>query len=705
MVSIGLVIERGSDYVYAINTIMAQSYDSLEIICSIDEGIDISIYDVLDCIRIHRKDNVKRVYVICGKKQKSFEEHIRCIIKACQGEYVFFISSKDAFIDVNVIRNFVEKSEPTKVVMLGITARYKNNEYVGNGEYSDIIMDKQSIKVLSSYIREGAPLLIQKKYIEELGNNNVCNALESVIQKAEVPSLRHDDESTELKGTIFNIGNYESDGYLNYTNSVYLQALVKRIIQRNIKRSEVTEEIEAAEKYIIGKSAGGHWGVTDSDKKMLFFLYQIGEINKQIVMRRSNLVKKLKEIQKCTRNKIHILMLTQEFHLWPSFKSVYDEAQKDERFSVDLVYIPFEHPQKRILPEEEIARYRKAGYFIKEYNEYKLNEVSPDVVIIMKPYDNIPKEFLFSNIDKVIRRNIYIRYAPSVNFVMNERLIELLFTLPAYFLMWKCLAYTREELETAKQYSFQKGDEWLAIGHPRDDLAYENLNEEEKKYYNSLKELAKGRKLFLWNTAAQMKKEADIIPYGSFLERGQEIIDYFKSNTDAFLVWRPHPLFFQALAEIWGAEKTAMFIKKIREIENIYIDEYKQYTPAMLLSDAFISDTSSLVDLYIPSMRPILLTKRSEVNLDNYNKDFLDAISIMESKSSIEDFASMVMREDNNRKTKQQEYVYNNYFSKRYEKKVSENLLEEIVCGITKEEKKLFIERQDKEGELLYDRI
>ena len=179
--------------------------------------------------------------------------------------------------------------------------------------------------------------------------------------------------------------------------------------------------------------------------------------------------------------------------------------------------MPFEHVRKKTSAADELNFYRKAGYPIKAYSEYDISKESPDVIVYMKQYDSVPEDFLIRNIDKVVRRCVYIRYAPFANVVMNSKIEELHFELPFYFVMWKALVFHKNELDIAINCSWRNGREWWPLGHRREDFTEKDFTEEERIYVEKLRKWAKGRKVFLWNTSHIMK-DTELPPQGTFLE-------------------------------------------------------------------------------------------------------------------------------------------------------------------------------------------
>lgn len=692
-VSIGIFFDEETDYVHTINLITAQNYKEMELICYLYEGIGISAYNILEIIRMHRTNNIKRVIIITDKKKIDFEKKIKKVQEQSTGKWIIFLKGNESLMSCDCIKKMVDTSiKYNKSILIKSVIKWKKIiiGFKGVGIKNNFDENNVIRKIALGYI-----FLLKNQCIEEVSRRERKNVEIKKINKFGVIHIRKHKQTKKERKKVF------KEYKINCTNAIYLENFIDKIVNEIITKKEIISEINVAKNFICGKAKDGYWGLSQSDQGLLFYLDEIYKIQISCdVQHRKEKIKTLKaRIEDNKESFIKILMLTQEYYLWSSLKSVYDQAKSDERFLIDLVYLPFFHNQKRLKAEEEIQYYLDAGYDIKKWNDYDMAEKSPDVVIVMKPYDSIPIEYRMDNLDKIVRRAIYIRYAPSVNFALDAKLIELLFTLPAYFVMWKCLAYTKVEKENAKHYAYQRGKEWLEIGHPRDDFSVEDFNENDKEYYDFLIEKSKGRKVLMWNTAPQLVVENEMEAYGSFLQLGENIIEIAKMNEkEIFLIWRPHPRFYEALMDEWGKEKTEDFFEKVREIKNIYIDEYKQYAPAMFCSDALISDTSSLIDLYIPMLKPILLTLPQNIEKDRLKKNFEDIVYLGSDYSNIKNFFDMVKMGEHKKICCQENYAKENYYSLTNSKSVAENLLDYIIEMMDREEKILFENREDRVG-------
>lgn len=107
---------------------------------------------------------------------------------------------------------------------------------------------------------------------------------------------------------------------------------------------------------------------------------------------------------------------------------------------------------------------------------------------------------------------------------------------------------------------------------------------------------------------------------GTFSEYGFKILDYFSKRKDLFLIFRPHPLFYGSLKNIYGDDQK--FWKKynnyINNYENIILDINANYLISMHVSDILLSDRSSLVPEFLIYNKPVIyLFKKKTLGFQN----------------------------------------------------------------------------------------
>lgn len=187
MITLGLIIKSNTNYEYVINMIAAQVYEAIEIVCSLDEE-----YDILEFINMHARENMCRVHMI-RKRSKSYEEHIKNIVKFSQGDYVFIHSSKDWLYDPNVVKLLNEEIKDNEDIIIGSCIFYKDGQYVGQTCFSKMEDEAVSSTSIAEAIRDGLPLLINRSFLQQ--SFNVENKIDfRTVKKrtTEIPSLCHE---------------------------------------------------------------------------------------------------------------------------------------------------------------------------------------------------------------------------------------------------------------------------------------------------------------------------------------------------------------------------------------------------------------------------------------------------------------------------------------------------------------------------------
>ena len=183
-----------------------------------------------------------------------------------------------------------------------------------------------------------------------------------------------------------------------------------------------------------------------------------------------------------------------------------------------------------------------------------------------------------------------------------------MYRLPMHFIAWKQLVYSRayERLLEENAYS---ANNLLLIGHPKFDIKENDFTAEEKRVFNIIRKNAKNRKIFMWNTHFAIDKR-DQEGAGTFLYYGLEFIKYVLKRNDIYLIWRPHPLFLETIKRADMDMQAEEIFDLVEKSENLYFDIGKSQWPAVFASDVLISDASGVVESYMITRKPIILTLR-----------------------------------------------------------------------------------------------
>lgn len=424
---------------------------------------------------------------------------------------------------------------------------------------------------------------------------------------------------------------------MNFSRYTYLESFLKNIINLNKKqfknkKEKLLQEIDFQIKNIYDKQKGGYWKVTDSDK---IFIEKLRTIRDSINIKnyKDMSQKTLTELADGYEKRLKVVFFAQEVSVWPSFESIYVSMVKDERFSVELVYIPFFHPNSMSDDSEYIYYRDTLRLDIYRHDEYDLSKSSPDVAFFLKPYDLIPKQYQIKDVDKVVRRIVYIRYG----FEIANWNIKYHFQTLLQHKAWRFIVYGEPILSLAKKYGYRNAENVVAWGHPRAD--YYNLYNKNIDIQSSLIKKINGRKVILWNTQHTVQ---DGVGGGTFFKWKEEIFKYFEEQNDIFLLWRPHPLMFGALINegYISANELEIWIKNINEKDNIFIDRTLDYRNSFYLSDAIVTDGTAFLIEYLYTNKPIIYTPKGKGIY--FYEELYKSLYVAEKNGELCDFIDMI---------------------------------------------------------------
>lgn len=675
------VIANDNYIIDMINSILFQNYGNIELIVSINQTSDVSICTVFDCINSNAKDNINSININYSKEKLDVQHHREYIVNNATGDYLIVLKDYESFYTETSLAEVLKCFALDTDYVVGNTVIYnENNEYeLVTDVLNDYIGDEEQYGV-SRYIyvfRRGVNVFSEELQYEKCVQPIMRYKKGTCINEKDTISLEHN--LLTINGNRFCFQHYS----LNCTNTNKLQGHIKELpkILENGKE-EILDKISKEIEYIVGKQRNGYWDFTQSDIGYIAHLLKLRDFicDDNITMKRLKMLSYCIKVQKQLTKKIRIVFFAQEYSVWPCMRPLYEAACADSRYITELVFVPFNHYNKSDDTYQDLELYRKAGYDIKNYSEYNLCQSSPDIAIFVKPYNFVPKGFYIDDIHKVVRRCVYIQYGITIE-SENKELIRLRYKLPMQYLAWFVLAADLWDYNAAKKYGYTKGLNYLNVGLPRYD-EIQGIKEED--YINDIapiRQMAKGRKVILWNTHHSIDNEG---MFGTWLQYGEYIINYIKNTPNLFFVWRPHPLFFGALERELelSEEDKGEFWSGINQIENLHLDTSSDYLPSLLVSDALISDMSSLVKEYLLLSKPILLTLKREDSMPN--EELKNVLYLVNDENDIATFGNMIGENKDFKREVRMKYITQNYNSNK-KKTVSKLLLDKFVKELREE--------------------
>tara|TARA_B110000114_G_scaffold177832_1_gene210103 strand:- start:1416 stop:2687 length:1272 start_codon:yes stop_codon:yes gene_type:complete len=303
--------------------------------------------------------------------------------------------------------------------------------------------------------------------------------------------------------------------------------------------------------------------------------------------------------------------------IW-KYEELYKLLENDERFNATVVIIP------HILDNKvQMDTFNKAlNYFtensyktISPYNE-KDNTwldikalINPDIIFFTVPYAYTLKKYTIYNFQDKL--TCYVPYAFMVG---NE--YELFFNSDFHNFVWKAYYETSVHKKIGIKYAYNKGRNIEVTGFPGCD--------------NFMTKTISSRKTkkIIWAPHHLMK---EVTKQSNFLENYNLIFEISEKYSDRIeLIFKPHPLLKQKLYSYpeWGKKRTDDYFNKIKESNNIVIEE-GEYVDLFLSSDALIHDCGSFITEYIYTKKPSLFLLKNDNIINNWNDYGKEVMSVL----------------------------------------------------------------------------
>lgn len=370
--------------------------------------------------------------------------------------------------------------------------------------------------------------------------------------------------------------------------------------------------------------------------------------DKEKIMQLDNYVKELQIMfRKNVKYKIRVVFFAELGQKWDSMSSVYEAFKKRDDCEVRVVLTPIfrktninGQSRTEVIYDDYLT---DLGIKFLHYKEYDISKDLPDMAFISNPYEGVTiKEFWPENIAKHTKL-IYLPYFTGI--FVDDIFIESFYKLNVNKYAWKIIAQSEKQEELQKLYSNGDKEKFLYTGLPKWD--------EEFKFSENMKvedfwlEKTKGKKVFLWNTHYNVDYY-----YSTLLEYGESIINYFEKRDDLALIWRPHPM-TETIFKLYKPELKSHWdnlTEKVLSSKNMILDLNKSYSQSFYLSDALISDFSSMIVQYVFTRKPIIWIRKETTRQFFENKESLvriDKIKRADQFKEIVDFINEVTKNRN----------------------------------------------------------
>lgn len=333
-----------------------------------------------------------------------------------------------------------------------------------------------------------------------------------------------------------------------------------------------------------------------------------------------------------------IVFLPYKASMWDSLESVYLAAREDP--DCDAFVVPIPYYDKNADESLGAMHYEGNEYpeniEITHYAAYNLEERKPDVIYIHNPYDEcnvvtcVPERYFTRNLKKYTDCLVYIPY-----FILDEiepddqvridNMKHFCF-LPGTVWADKVIVqsekmrqiYINEYIKAAKEKGLagehtdrkKLEEKILGIGSPKIDKVRntDKADLEIPDEWMKIIEKPDGsyKKIILYNTSLNGLLMND----ERMIDKMKYVFSIFKEMRETIaLLWRPHPLIKTTIKtmrpELWSMYEE--LVKGYREEGWGIYDDSADMDRAIVLSDAYYGDGSSLVPIYQETGKPVML--------------------------------------------------------------------------------------------------
>lgn len=337
-------------------------------------------------------------------------------------------------------------------------------------------------------------------------------------------------------------------------------------------------------------------------------------------------------------DKREVVFMPYKASMWDALESVYLAAKEDESCEAYVVPIPYFDRQadgSLGAMHYEGNEYPK-NIEVTDWQSYNLEERMPDVVYIHNPYDeynrvtSVHPKFYSGNLKKYTEELVYIPYfvLPEIEpddeaaiesvkhflflpgivnadkvIVQSEKMKQIYIN--EYLKGAKALEHTGAHLDREKLE-----EKFLGLGSPKFDKVLNTRKEDLEIPEEWLRVIQKPdgtwKKIIFYNTSVTALLQYDV----KMLEKMKYVFRVFKEQQEEVaLLWRPHPL-IKATIESMRPHLWKEYEKIVEEYRQegwgIY-DDTADMDRAVVLSDAYYGDHSSVVQVYRKTGKPVMV--------------------------------------------------------------------------------------------------
>ncbi len=354
-----------------------------------------------------------------------------------------------------------------------------------------------------------------------------------------------------------------------------------------------------------------------------------------------------------TDGRVCVVFIVQYTPAWNQINQLYEELKARNGVDVYIVCVPYHIKKHGDAFENDTYEYFiEKGYspinaLDKGRKWFDLRTLHPDYVFHSRPYNHFMPRVYRSEIISRYARICNILYAPGF---MYGDMMTTIFNWDYFKDVSMYFAFS----EIEKDYwndKFQKGymeklQAAYSIGIPMIEgmLSY-RTNEND------------GKMKVMWTPRWSSDPK---IGGSNFFNYKEFFLEYAEKTPELELIIRPHPLMFDNFISTGELtkEEAEDYVKRIHQMENVQLNEDKEYLQLLWSTSVLVSDVSSLIWEYVITGRPIVFCP-SGIKCDYVDStdDMLDVCYVVNNQQELQETLDMLRNGKDPLSEKRQEFV------------------------------------------------
>lgn len=241
-----------------------------------------------------------------------------------------------------------------------------------------------------------------------------------------------------------------------------------------------------------------------------------------------------------------------------------------------------------------------------DLSEKKFNDYSEqfDMMTTNNPYDHMAHQYF--KISYWGKKGIPIFYI-SYFYMGRCHVTAENFSQKSFNYIWKIFVENESAFAISKKYEILKGKNVVVSGYPKFD-SYANLKPDTND------------KIII--IAPHHSIETTDTSVGTFLEMEKIYLKLPRLYPEIKFVFRPHPLLFEKLNNIWTQDRVNDWKTTLLSNENVIFSEEGDYLQLFMNSSALIHDCGSFTAEYLFTEKPCAYIHRKIVDMDKTFTEF-----------------------------------------------------------------------------------